>query len=157
MTAVCDIGDVLSIEALRPTRDPDMLIGPPDDPYMLRWWLIPRNPEFNVYYHRILHDDDDRALHDHPWPSFSVLVRGALREVLQGSVRTIRAGGCVYRGPHLAHRLELIDGEPAETLFITGLRVREWGFHCPKGWVYWRDFVDGDNPGDIGRGCGEMS
>ena len=61
MTAVCDIGDVLSIEALRPTRDPDMLIGPPDDPYMLRWWLIPRNPEFNVYYHRILHDDDDRA------------------------------------------------------------------------------------------------
>jgi hypothetical protein len=61
---------------LRPERDPDFIIGNP--PYMLRWWLLPRNPTFNVYYHRILRDDDDRALHDHPWPSFSRLsvIRG---------------------------------------------------------------------------------
>jgi hypothetical protein len=63
----------------------------------------------------------------------------------------------VYRGPDFSHRLELINGHPAETLFITGPKVRDWGFHCPNGWVHWRDFVANDGIGAIGRGCGEMS
>lgn len=142
---------------MRPDREPDFAIGPPDDPYMLRWWLIPRNDAFNVYYHRIMHDDDDRAMHDHPWPSFSIMTRGKLRERTAEGSRIITAGTCVYRGPEMAHRLELVDGQPAETLFITGPRVREWGFQCPKGWVHWQDFVGSDNPGEVGRGCGEMA
>ncbi|MDN5849106.1 MAG: hypothetical protein L0H63_05630, partial [Nitrococcus sp.] len=52
-----------------------------------------------------------------------------------------------------AHRLALIDAEPVITLFITGPRVREWGFHCPQGWRHWRAFTAADNPGRIGRGC----
>ena len=147
---------VFSGHTLRPDREPDFKIGPPDDPYMLRWWLIPRNEAFNVYYHRILHDDDDRALHDHPWPSFSVMMTGAIREITPEGPRILLKGDCIYRGPDMAHRLELVRGEPAETLFITGPRVREWGFHCPKGWVQWRDFV-GENIGEVGRGCGEMA
>lgn len=146
---------LINLQSLRPEREPDFVIGPPDDPYMLRWFLIPRNDHFNLYYHRILHDDDDRALHDHPWPSFSVMVRGRLLEITETGERVIEAGDCVYRGPEMAHRLTLI-GEPAETLFITGPRIRSWGFHCPKGWVHWRDFV-GENHGEVGRGCGEFS
>ncbi|MFD2855392.1 cupin domain-containing protein [Seohaeicola zhoushanensis] len=134
----------LQLAALQPTRAPDFIIGTPDRPYLLRWWLIPRNDQFNVYYHRFLRDDDDRALHDHPWPSFSVMTSGRLREVTAEGSRIVNVGDCIYRGPEFSHRLELIDGEPTETLFITGPRVREWGFHCPKGWVHWRDFV-GDN------------
>lgn len=145
-----------SATEIQPDRAPDMLIGPPDDPYMMRWWMIPRNDQFNIYYHRILHDDDDRALHDHPWPSFSIMCRGALREVLEGGgSREIRAGQYVYRGPNFAHRLELIGGEPAETIFITGPRMREWGFHCPNGWRHWKEFTDPSSPGEIGRGCGD--
>lgn len=147
--------DLFLNNTLRPNREPDFKIGPADNPYMLRWWLIPRNDVFNVYYHRILHDDDDRALHDHPWPSFSVMMQGSIREITPDGPRVLQKGDCVYRGPELAHRLELVNGEPAETLFITGPRVREWGFHCPKGWVHWRDFV-GENIGEVGRGCGEM-
>ncbi len=146
---VCD-----HITQVRPEREPDFIIGPADNPYLLRWWLIPRNPTFNIYYHRVVRNDDERALHDHPWPSFSVMVRGRLREITESGPRIIEAGGCVYRGPEMAHRLELVDG-PAETLFITGPRVRDWGFHCPKGWVHWQDFVAA-NPGEIGRGCGEL-
>lgn len=142
-----------NLNGLRPDREPDFVIGNP--PYMLRWWLLPRNDVFNVYYHRILKDDDDRALHDHPWPSFSVMVRGRLREITEQGARIVTAGDCVYRGPEMAHRLELVDGAPAETLFITGPRVREWGFHCPKGWVHWRDFTSPGDSGLIGRGCGE--
>lgn len=43
----------------------------------------------------------------------------------------------------------------ADTLFITGPRIREWGFHCPKGWVHWKKFCAVDQPGQIGSGCGE--
>ncbi len=148
---------VQALEGLRPPREPDFVIGGAERPYMLRWFLIPRNEVFNLYYHRILRDDDDRALHDHPWPSFSVMILGQLREITPEGSRVIRAGDTVFRGAEFAHRLELIDGQPAETLFITGPKVRDWGFHCPKGWVGWRAFVGEVDPGAVGRGCGEMA
>ena len=151
---------------LRPDRAPDFVIGDPARPYMLRWWLVPRNDVFNIYYHRILRDDDDRALHDHPWPSFSIMVSGRMTEVTPEGERLLRAGDCVYRGADFAHRLQLAaeplqPAGPVETLFITGPKVRDWGFRCPGGFVPWRDFV-GDGSGDlgsgqIGRGCGEMA
>lgn len=144
-----------AMQHLPPHRPADFVIGGPDQPYMLRWYLIPRNEVFNVYYHRILRDDDDRALHDHSWPSFSVMVKGLLREVTVDGSRILAEGAAVYRGADFAHRLELVDGMPAETLFITGPKVRDWGFHCPGGFVHWRAFV-GENPGEVGRGCGEF-
>lgn len=81
--------------------------------YMHRWWRIARNWAFNIYYHNVLRSDDDRALHDHPWFSFSVVLRGGYFE------HTILAGGIhrkVWKGPgsmtfrwtgSIAHRLEL--------------------------------------------------
>ena len=146
----------IQFAALRPDRAPDFIIGDPDRPYMLRWWLLPRNDVFNIYYHRILRDDDDRALHDHPWPSFSIMVSGQMVEVTPEGERLIKPRDCVYRGPEFAHRLQLVDAAPVETLFITGPKVRDWGFHCPGGFVQWRDFV-GDDVGQVGRGCGEMA
>ncbi len=147
------------MRAVMASRPPDFVIGPPDDPYMLRWWWIPRNRFFNIYIHRILHNDDDRALHDHPWASLSYMVEGELIEhykvYLGGArVRSVKAGQWVYRSPRFTHRLVLF-GESAITIFMTGPRVREWGFHCPKGWIRWQDFVASDNAGAVGRGCGE--
>ena len=141
-------------------REPDFKIGPPGDLYMLRWWWLPRNRFFNVYIHRIRHDDDDRALHDHPWASLSYMIEGALREVYQipgarrQSVKVLLAGDWVYRSPKFAHRLRLAS-KTATTIFITGPVVREWGFHCPKGWRPWREFCAPGKPGQVGRGCGE--
>lgn len=145
----------IHIHAIRPDREPDFKIGPDaENPYMLRWHLIPRNGMFNIYYHHVLHDDDDCALHDHPWPSFSYLIRGNIREVTPDGHRDLVPGDCVYREADAAHRLELLS-ESAETLFVTGPVIRDWGFHCPQGWKHWKDFVDPDNPGAPGRGCGE--
>lgn len=169
-------------------REPDFIITREDGtPYLRRWWIIPRNPWFNIYLHHIQGDDDDRALHDHPWPNVSVVLKGGYWEVLPFTPLTplpegwtppkLRAwrgpGSIVFRRPTAAHRLEL--GQAAEvirndngtlktlravkipcwSLFITGPRVREWGFHCPKGWVWWKDFVDDHDTGRIGKGCGE--
>lgn len=149
--------DLTPFVTIRPDREPDFIIGGHERPYLLRWFLIPRNETFNVYYHRFVRDDDDRALHDHPWPSFSLMLAGQCREITQDGSRIVKAGDGLYRGAEFAHRIELIDGQPCETLFITGPKVRDWGFHCPKGWVDWRDFVATDDTGQIGRGCGEMS
>lgn len=147
-----------------PDRLPDFVIGGAEDPYMLRWWLIPRNRWANVYLHCVLDDDDDRALHDHPWPSLSLMLRGELGEVYLDRKglerrRIMRRGSLVWRRATFTHRLYLPRNPDrprhAWTLFLTGPVIREWGFLCPKGWRHWREFTaarDGKS-GEIGRGC----
>ena len=56
----------------------------------------------------------------------------------------------------MPHRIEIRGGEQCWTLFITGPRIREWGFHCPQGWRHWRDYTKPGSYGQVGRGCGEM-
>jgi hypothetical protein len=161
-----------------PSRDPDLLIGPDKaDPYMRRWWVIPRNRYLNIYLHNILHDDDDRALHDHPWASLSLNLTGGIAEWYCRHPRVwadtsygvqwreFRQGDWVWRGSRFAHRLVSVQtGAPAYqsrpaipggawTLFMTGPVMRSWGFWCPQGWRHWRDFVNPDDIGKPGRGC----
>jgi hypothetical protein len=145
-------------------REPDKIIGTAEDPYMLRWYIIPRNKWFNIYLHNIKRSDEDRALHDHPWWNISLVLKGGYFEVvplfkdpgLPGIVRFWRKpGSCVFRWPASAHRLEVVDGCDVWTLFITGRRIREWGFWCGQRWVDWRTFVDHSDPkvSKVGRGC----
>lgn len=133
-------------------REPDQIIGGKERPYMLRWWVIPRNRFFNIYLHHFLRSDDDRALHDHPWWNLSVLLRGQYLEHTRDRIRLRRAGYIVLRRATCAHRIELIDG-PVWTLFLTGPKIRSWGFHCPQGWRHWRKFTAADDPGAVGPGC----
>lgn len=150
---------LLSIADRRP---PDVTIGGAADPYMRRWWVIPRNRWFNVYLHHFLRSDDDRALHDHPWWNLSILLQGEYTEhtIADGgvNVRTVRkAGQFKFRGASSAHRIELHAG-PCWTLFLTGPVLRSWGFHCPNGWRHWKDFTafrKTGNSSEIGPGCGE--
>lgn len=134
-------------------RDPDFIIGKPGSPYMRRWYVIPRNRWFNIYLHNIVRSDDDRALHDHPWWNLSILLKGSYREVTPKGTFLRGAGSVVFRRATAAHRLE-VDGS-TWSLFITGRKVREWGFWCPQGWKIWTSFVDMTNTGAIGPGCGE--
>jgi len=160
-------------------RKPDFIIGQPDDPYLLRWWVIPRNRWFNIYLHKFLRSDDDRATHDHPWPSCSIILKGGYWEHVdkgfRGTHRYWRSPGTIrMRKASSAHRIELkylrhvcteinpkvvmrVKEQPAWTIFITGPKIREWGFHCPNGWKHWREFcgvTEGEAKGDEkGPGC----
>lgn len=147
-------------QRIKDSRPPDFIIGRPGEPYLLRWWLIPRNRFFNVYLHEFWRSDDDRALHDHPWFNFSFLIDGQYTE------HTIEAGGINKRelkkagdfrfrwSGKFAHRIELTHGR-CTTIFVTGPKYREWGFHCPeRGWVHWKDFC-GVDKGQVGKGCEE--
>lgn len=70
-------------------RPPDKIIGEDHDPYLLRWHLIPRNKFFNIYLHKFMRSDDDRALHDHPWSwNISLLIKGAYIEHMLENVKT---------------------------------------------------------------------
>lgn len=137
---------------------PSRYIGGNVRPYMLRWHLIPRNRWFNVYLHKFLRDDDDRAMHDHPWWFVSIMLAGSYLEHTEaGDVRR-RRPSVAFRSATHRHRVELTkdsagDPIPCWTLFITGRKVREWGFWCPRGFVVWTQFVSPIDHGDVGRGC----
>lgn len=155
-------------------RPPNIEIGGPENPYLRRWYVIPRNRVFNIYLHQFLRDDDDRALHDHPWPNCSIVLRGWYYEILferrpeHGSAlpatRTVlREPGRwpVFRRAATAHRIMLpkvanFQAVPCWSLFLTGPALRNWGFWCPAGrWVHWRSFATGPRGNVIGAGCGD--
>ena len=139
-------------EGLMAGRPPDFVIG---DDYLRRWWVIPRNNFANQYLHDIRRSDDDRAFHDHPWHNTSFLIFGSYIEHTPDGRFVREAGDVIERPAHALHRLELIPGERAISLFSTGPKVREWGFDCPHGWVHWQDFTSAEDSSKTGRGCGE--
>lgn len=174
--------------ALRRTARPaDYVIG---RGYLDRWYLTPwaghrssgAQPSWRqrlldfapvAYLHVFFGSDDDRALHDHPAASMTLLLSGGYYEHLPAhradpagpSVRKLRRPGqIVFRRAKTPHRIELISGKPCMTLFVFGFRLRRnqlgkrdprwWGFWCKHGWRHWRIFTDPNDPSQIGRGCG---
>lgn len=164
---------------LPPRQPPDFVVKNHGTVYLNRWYLTPwsewrargKKPTLtqrlwaslpSVYLHQFLSSDEDRALHDHPWFNISFLLKGSYVEetIAAGGIhyRKIRhawtLSGVKFRSPWTAHRVELIEGRPCWSLFITGPVVRTWGFHCPQGWRRWTEFVSrSDNSNDIGPGC----
>ncbi len=187
-------------EKIMTSRPPDFEIGPPGDRYMQRWFITPwsryergskpknwwdalKRKLPNVYLHSFLHDDEDRALHNHPWPSCSFLLKNnywevvfAERALASAKLRGVspaslpnattmifrRAGSVSFRRADAAHRIVLERGPGVPrmpvrvvSLFFTGFVAQHWGFICAKGFVPWQDFVGARDRGSVGRGCGE--
>lgn len=122
---------------------PHMVIGGTEDPYLLRWYVIPRNPMVNVYVHKFMRSDDDRALHDHPWWFVSLMLRGEYDEITDGGMKRRSAGSIAFRPAEWRHRVQLLaklagpgrlilEEVPCWTLIVTGRRVRTWGFWCKR-------------------------
>jgi hypothetical protein len=164
----------LVVRLLRCDRQPDEVIGKSSvdrNDYMRRWYIIPHASNRtdwrflkrgNAFLHNFNRSDDDRSLHDHPWKwNISILIKGRYWEHLPGGKKVLRKPGrIVFRNGTAAHRVELLKDEhgreiPVWTIFLTGPKCREWGFHCKKGWVHWKDFTAPGKPGEIGPGCGD--
>lgn len=175
------------------SRDHDFAVirGVDKELYLRRWWLIPRNNYFNIYLHNML-KDDDAVLHDHPYWSLSLVLTDGLYEnyiarpdklwqrltaasilkevhtpyakiELFAAHRDIPAGALIFRGAHFAH--QLVAKKPAWTIFVTGPRIKSWGFWCPRGYRNWEKYVakaqdpSAKHRGEsmVGEGCGEQS
>ena len=130
-------------------------IAEDDAIFLYRWWIVKRAKakrfRFNIYLHRFVRSDEDRALHDHPWWSISILLKGLIWEIYQdqqgnhSANYNIRRFIPLFRPATHAHRI-ILESKDAWTLFITGPKIREWGFWCPQGWRHWKDFA-------FGQGC----
>jgi len=140
-------------------RRPDFIVGGAAGPYLKRWHLSPKGDGPAVYIHEFIRSDDDRALHDHPYASTSLLLRGGYLEHLAAGPVLRQQGEVISRDAATPHRVELLPDangalQPVVTMFICGAREREWGFHCPQGWRPWKEFVSARDAGAIGVGCG---
>ncbi len=119
--------------------------------YLRRWYLYrgagvfrPTGEGAAAYLHAF-HASDGPKLHDHPWPSVSVILRGWYIEEVPidarvpggGTRRRVRRPGDVtLRRAASAHRIELPAraDRPVVSLFLVGRRRRAWGFWCDRGW-----------------------
>ena len=131
-------------------RPPDEIIG---DRYLRRWHST-KSPVSSLYLHLYVGNDPVPWPHDHPWPSFSLCLRGVIRETCRTSdgqrrSTTISAGTFSYRPASFAHRLGLVVA-PAVTIFLTGPHLREWGWYLPGGWCHWST-VSGLDPDGVTR------
>lgn len=120
-------------ERLASRRKPDLTIENDGKIYMQRWFLIPHNRFLNIYLHRISGPDEPTP-HDHPWCSLSYCLRGLMRESRpQKRLRLIFTKDFIFRLPTTLHYLENVSSV-VWTIFITGPKVREWGFDTFTGW-----------------------
>lgn len=127
--------------------------------YMERYWLKqpPEGTAGNsIRIHHTMRSDFDRALHDHPWPSTSIILKGGYYEILPKDqqqpaandavdfVRVWRSpGDVVARDASHRHRLEIVPGTTCWSMFIVGEWEKDWGFYDKEeGFVYWRKYLD---------------
>lgn len=150
--------DVKSWLARLVSGNPHFVIGMnnPDGPYMFRWYLIPRNHYLNLYLHKFLRDDDDRALHDHPWWFVSIIIHGRYSEIIPPGEEIKRHRFSIAFRPAIWRHRVILKTKTVWSIVLTGPKIRTWGFWCPQGFVRWQDFTAPNatgKSGEIGRGC----
>lgn len=161
--------------------------------YMERWWLVPKatpgeagcgpvsarkrplawllqRSGITVRVHHTLRSDNERHLHDHPFSSISIVLRGGYEEVVpfqadqhanhdRSRLRRIwrGPGSVVFRPATNRHRLVIPPGRSAWSIFIMFGTKRDWGFHTERGWVHhahyessaWQAKLDNASRGDV--------
>ena len=135
-----------------PDREPDLVLTNfgLSRPFLRRWHLISENNALNIYLHKWTAPDDvSLGLHDHPWDSRSLHLSGPPLWELQpigGVGDTISSwmkfpveDDCRRLATHI-HAItgDMTEDDPTCTLFITGPKIREWGFWAKgKPWQHW--------------------
>ena len=102
--------------------------------YLTRYYVIKKPFSWfpGIYIHYFHSGDNDLELHDHPWSrSFSIILKGSYREEyrINNSVssRILSPGNINFVSGSKFHRVDLLDKQ-VWTLFISGPRVKDWGF-----------------------------
>jgi len=136
-----------------------------DEVYMYRWWLFNAYPHGNdgagrrygdwlpsFRIHRIMREDRDRHMHDHPWNARTFILRGWYNEERQfdppwmfhdDARNTIhrKAGDTAQLHFGEFHRIKEVSEGGAWTLFITWKKRGTWGFRVNGRKVPWRDYL----------------
>ncbi|NBU69746.1 MAG: hypothetical protein EBS49_09115 [Verrucomicrobia bacterium] len=118
-----------------------------EEPYLVRYYVFLKDRKrfpFNIFVHKFLKSDPD-DVHDHPWPYFTLILRGGYWEWLPQFDKEGNKYGevCVWRGPghfrfspaHSYHRIEVDPTVDCWTLFMPGPQRKEWGFLVENKWI----------------------
>jgi hypothetical protein len=114
--------------------------GDSNGEYMTRWMILGKRQglsRYRVMLHRFRRSDLD-VFHDHPWRFISIILAGGYHERTPKGCVWYPAGSVLFRPATWRHRVEIEEGATAWSLVITGPKQREWGFHCPTGWLHWK-------------------
>lgn len=130
----------------------------PDDIYLTRWKIL-ETPWFGIYLHRIRRPDNDRNLHDHPWPFLTLILRNGYVESFAPFLarattyaRLRRDVDPLYAPParrvwypftvHVMRRGQfhaitrfLHPDRDVWSLVLVGRRSNDWGYATPEGFV----------------------
>lgn len=124
-----------------------------NEPYLERYYVFLRDRTwfpFNVFLHKFLKSDPD-DVHDHPWPYATLILRGGYNEwIPEFNAQGQKIGeNRHWRGPgHFRmcsatsyHRIELCQGVECWTLFMPGVKRRDWGFLVRNQWIQWEQYL----------------
>jgi hypothetical protein len=96
---------------------------------------IIQTPWFGLLLHRLRTADDERALHNHPWPFWSLVLRGGYVEKIEPAPVAGSSGMRVNDTFSLhsfrldqRHRIAWV-APGTVTLVLTGRRKQAWGFY----------------------------
>jgi hypothetical protein len=123
------------------------------EPYLERYYVFLKNRErfpFNIFVHKFLKSDPD-DVHDHPWPYATLILRGGYWEwipvfnthgakVHEYSVWR-GAGSFRFASANSFHRIELDPEVECWTLFMPGVKQRDWGFLVKNQWIQWQEYL----------------
>ena len=124
-----------------------------NEPYLERYYLFLRERDrfpFNVFLHKFLKSDPD-DVHDHPWPYATLILKGGYWEWQpqfddQGSkiaevARWCGPGSFRWASANTYHRVELDPTVECWTLFMPGVKQRDWGFLVRNQWIQWEEYL----------------
>lgn len=109
-----------------------------DSEYITRLHVI-KTPWWAICIHWINKPDPEPFHHDHPVTFLSIILWGAYSEIRNGILHHRRLFNFIRATPTDQHTIIGVWPHTI-TLCFMGPKVREWGFHTPKGWVYWKDY-----------------
>jgi len=124
-----------------------------NQPYLERYYVFLRDREwfpFNIFVHKFLKSDTE-DVHDHPWPFLTIILRGGYYEWTpqfdsQGRkiaeiARWYGPGSIRWASASQYHRVELDPDITCWTLFMPGIKTRDWGFLVKNKWVQWEQYL----------------
>lgn len=115
-----------------------------NEPYLTRYYLLLKDRKwfpFNVFLHNF-HKGDLDDLHDHPWPYFTVILKGGYWEHTPSGKHWRSPGHFRFATPRSLHRIELAPNTNVWTMFVPGPKIREWGFIVNGCWMQHEKYFD---------------
>lgn len=113
--------------------------------YIVRLHVV-KTPWFAICLHWIRKADPEPFHHDHPVTFFSLILRGWYKEQRAWGEQLNRWFNWI-RDTDI-HTIKECDPNTL-TLCFMGPKTREWGFHMPQGWIYWKDYYRNKNEGKL--------